>query len=607
MTLVTPWAIHQSADYRLAQLDSTGSERFVPISNHSAKIVVVQYFEWTAFISYCGIGMWEGRHTYHWLSHWLTHDLGEQQSFDQIVQKVESSGSAWLGEITKPLGKTPRHTFVVAAFVDGIARIALISNYASLDTPLPANTTDILNVSQASTRHSRLVITGIGRAISQKDRMFLRGFGKVRKDPEIVRHALAEVNARAANSKASQDGISPSCLAYSCLRDGSGAGESHGDVDGEMIPVLILNGSNVFETIKINPAPGRQVKMVGFSMATTRQDVCDPYEHCKPEILSGDSAHPRLANLVLTDQDLRDERYVRPISINNLGHVVGERFITRSGPPHAFLWTQETGMRELGTFGGHQSVANDINDTGVIVGCAQTLPHSNRAFLYKPDGEMIDLGTLGGRDSDAKAINNANQVIGSSYLTPGEPTQHEQRGFLWSEESGMTDLGSLGGSWSRAHDINDQGQVVGVSPVNGHLRAFLWTAENGLHDIGTLGGYSCEAIAINNRGTIVGYSETGTHSYVVFIWTADEGMVDLALGEGYRVSAINDLDEILLVRAVGARTHPFLWSRQTGLLALPRLREHHTEAEDMNRRGSMIGRSWRGDHRHSHALVWHVI
>jgi len=71
---------------------------------------------------------------------------------------------------------------------------------------------------------------------------------------------------------------------------------------------------------------------------------------------------------------------------------------TSSGGYHAFLYSNGF-MQDLGTFGGANSLADGINDSGQIVGNADTSSSAaTHAFLYS-GGAMHDLGTLGGTKS----------------------------------------------------------------------------------------------------------------------------------------------------------------------------------------------------------------
>ena len=72
---------------------------------------------------------------------------------------------------------------------------------------------------------------------------------------------------------------------------------------------------------------------------------------------------------------------------------------------------------DLGTLGGTNSAAFGINESGQVVGYAETISGEEDAFLYT-SGTMKDLGTLGGTFSDANGINDADQVVGFSQKTP---------------------------------------------------------------------------------------------------------------------------------------------------------------------------------------------
>ena len=142
-----------------------------------------------------------------------------------------------------------------------------------------------------------------------------------------------------------------------------------------------------------------------------------------------------------------------------------------TGGAHAFLWTAEDGMIDLGTLGGTRSYARGINDLGQVVGESSMATGGAHAFLWTAEGGMIDLGTLGGARSSAWGINNLGQVVGESSMATGGA-----HAFLWTAEDGMTDLGSLGGLSSAAYGINNLGQVVGEGSYSarGHAHAFLW-------------------------------------------------------------------------------------------------------------------------------------
>ena len=69
--------------------------------------------------------------------------------------------------------------------------------------------------------------------------------------------------------------------------------------------------------------------------------------------------------------------------------------------------------------------------------------------------QFTDIGGFGGNDSRAIAVNESGQIVGSSNF-PGNGPGHA---FRYSNGA-MQDLGTLGGTSSSASDINASGQIV---------------------------------------------------------------------------------------------------------------------------------------------------
>ncbi len=233
--------------------------------------------------------------------------------------------------------------------------------------------------------------------------------------------------------------------------------------------------------------------------------------------------------------------YSSATDINASGQVVGASTLATGGS-HAFLWTPEGGMRDLGTLGG-QSNATAVNDLGQVVGYSRAAGDVDHAFLWSSSTGMLDLGDPGAPFSAARDVNNQGVVVGDFWVT-GEP--NERHAFLWTATDGMRDLGTMGGMQTTPVAVNDQGVIAGTYTPGTEWawRAFVWTEADGFTDIGTLGGPYAEASDINNRGEVVGESETAAGDRRAFIWTKQGGMQPLAgLPPTSRLESINENGE----------------------------------------------------------------
>ena len=219
---------------------------------------------------------------------------------------------------------------------------------------------------------------------------------------------------------------------------------------------------------------------------------------------------------------------------------------------HALLWDETNGLTDLGSLGGENSSANDINESSIVVGATSTgiLCENNsfeiHTFLWNTDNGMIDLGTLNGNDSGAWAVNNYNEVVGASTIRPTDEHGFEiNHAFVWTDDSGMIDIHDSNHLNSVALGINDASQVVGVFPnditrinyltgdvfipssirdllrnarydpvfylnLRRHISAFYWDSRYGMVELDDLLGedsgwdYLESAEDINNKGQIIG-------------------------------------------------------------------------------------------------------
>ncbi len=114
------------------------------------------------------------------------------------------------------------------------------------------------------------------------------------------------------------------------------------------------------------------------------------------------------------------------IGINNQGQVVGHSLLPDNTTFHAFLWTRETGIQDLGTLPGDTySVAIRINDRGEVVGVSLDANFNSRAVLWK-NGMPLDLKNLVVSNPAsltlqlAWAINSSGRIVGLAATSTGE-------------------------------------------------------------------------------------------------------------------------------------------------------------------------------------------
>lgn len=174
--------------------------------------------------------------------------------------------------------------------------------------------------------------------------------------------------------------------------------------------------------------------------------------------------------------------------INDNGQIVGSSGLCSNtglppvyaNGPHAVLWERDGSVINLGSLGGSMTNAGtSINNLGEVVGASQSSKDGNiHPFLWTNVTGMIDLGTFPGAVATVapccNTINNRGQVVGFSI----DGTTGNSRAFLWQEGLGIIDLNSLipvssGWSLQGASSINDAGEIAGYGLINGNVHAFL--------------------------------------------------------------------------------------------------------------------------------------
>lgn len=177
--------------------------------------------------------------------------------------------------------------------------------------------------------------------------------------------------------------------------------------------------------------------------------------------------------------------------INDKGQVVGSSGLCSNvalppfpnGPlaAHAVLWEKDGTPRDLGSLikGGAINIPGGINERGEVAGGSQSSSGAPHAFLWTKETGMQDLGTVPGDFASAApcchTINNRREVVGFSCPGP----MGMCRAFLWQGKD-LLDLNVLApGSplyLQQALSINDAGQIAGYGVTStGETHAFLAT------------------------------------------------------------------------------------------------------------------------------------
>lgn len=123
--------------------------------------------------------------------------------------------------------------------------------------------------------------------------------------------------------------------------------------------------------------------------------------------------------------------------------------------------------------GRSHSMANGINDHGVIVGYANVAAGPIEAAVFHGPDDITHLGTMGLEESWAEDVNNAGDIVGAAFDPEVGP-----RAFLY-RDGAMHDLTAMlpdDSGWDVlmfANNVNDAGVIVGTGRYRGVLTGFV--------------------------------------------------------------------------------------------------------------------------------------
>ncbi|MCG3197274.1 MAG: hypothetical protein GHCLOJNM_01759 [bacterium] len=305
---------------------------------------------------------------------------------------------------------------------------------------------------------------------------------------------------------------------------------------------------------------------------------------------------------------------VRAVAINDRGEVVGSAAVPRPKdsspgnmqqfvPPfvtHPFLWTRESGMKDLGLSQGTTGTAVEIDPLGRILvvetveeftpggpsvyggafgvyGAGAPLRQPKRIHLIRSaSAEEVVLSITGFTSIEDVLFGSGGAFVVAAQDMEGPkraPPRPYRRLFRWTSECGFEDLGDLGGPVVHPAAVNSSGWIAGYgSTASGEQHAFVWTPDKGMRDIHLSGMKGSSAAALNQRGQVAGAFPTGGDfdEYEPFLWdNGTHAFLAMKSFESCRPLALNDRGEIVgdgidipLAQKFYNRFKQFRWVRQ---------------------------------------------
>lgn len=169
-----------------------------------------------------------------------------------------------------------------------------------------------------------------------------------------------------------------------------------------------------------------------------------------------------MADAAIYDLGLLDRRTNSTAVTNRRNQTIVTLLVasgtSQSRATHAFLWNAGR-LTDLGTLGGATSIAYDLNDRGQVVGVADTAYGGRYAFVWSAETGMRQLDMLG-LGAIPRAITNGGQIVGQKH--PALRSGVNWVAFVLAG-SRLAELDPLSGAISAAYDLNQAGQIVVTS------------------------------------------------------------------------------------------------------------------------------------------------
>lgn len=165
------------------------------------------------------------------------------------------------------------------------------------------------------------------------------------------------------------------------------------------------------------------------------------------------------------------EPFTVAVAINRHGTIVGNHHTLATDDDRPVVWRRGVPAFLPSLFS--SAFARAINDAGYVVGSSEYSGgvFHQRAVLWTPDGRVVELGSLGGPDSRAFDINNKGKIVGRATPADGSTLLP----VLWYRGRARV-LPVPGRMAASAQAINEHDQVVGyqIAGPAATRRAVTW-------------------------------------------------------------------------------------------------------------------------------------
>jgi uncharacterized membrane protein len=251
----------------------------------------------------------------------------------------------------------------------------------------------------------------------------------------------------------------------------------------------------------------------------------------------GELYSPALTTVALWDMSGNPSTPLPPntwaYDISSSGELVGE-FHGSDGYSHPYIWTSDTGLRDLSADLPISAHVWRIGAGGMVAGTDDATWPSSRAFVWDAASGLTYLPTTDYQSAYAVGVSDWGVVAGTVELD-----DHSARAFVWSADKGLTVI-SPDAPENEALAISTSGAVLGSAwPGEGIQEPFVWTAELGRLSAGTTSwdNWFCPC-AVNDKGYVAGTMCTLGGPEQAFVWNPRTGAFTI-LGEG-RACDINN-------------------------------------------------------------------